>query len=467
MEKMRSIFQKNKSITGTLLFTAFMLIQFVMLRLANQAGRGYLETDIQEKVYLFVQVIVIVGFLLYTMVYRRMLKTRGHGGFVSAVLGIVAVSVGIMLFVNSGSLFYLVITGIAVLFLGFIIGAVYLKLSEMIADGAKAGACIGIGYSVAVALQYVFQLQWTIKPVLIILLIASFAALSFIFLCVDSGNPQTTETENQSIPFLKLILSVGITLAMLMFITYYTSYIHHLQITSGYTDYNVYSWPRLLMIPTMLLSGFIGDIKKGRFMPLGVLCMVMISLLNTAVLGRDTYLLNMCLYYNSLSAVVAYYHLTFLRLAPNTKRPALWSGMGRLLDSLSVIIAFALQFSQQSMTVVLIIDIALLAVALIFMAFNGDFNFSAPKTIKIVETVSVPVAAVDPFPVFQDKHGITASEMKVLRELVLTDDKQDIIAARLGISVSTLRHHVTSIYKKTDTQTRSALCKLADKYRQA
>ena len=50
--------------------------------------------------------------------------------------------------------------------------------------------------------------------------------------------------------------------------------------------------------------------------------------------------------------------------------------------------------------------------------------------------------------------------MKVLRELVSTDDKQDVIASRLNISVSTLRHHVTSIYKKTGTQTRSALCKL-------
>ena len=60
----------------------------------------------------------------------------------------------------------------------------------------------------------------------------------------------------------------------------------------------------------------------------------------------------------------------------------------------------------------------------------------------------------------QDSYRITPSEMKVLRELVSTDDKQDAIAFRLNISVSTLRHHVTSIYKKTGVQTRSALCKL-------
>ena len=66
----------------------------------------------------------------------------------------------------------------------------------------------------------------------------------------------------------------------------------------------------------------------------------------------------------------------------------------------------------------------------------------------------------DPFSAIQESYRITPSEMKVLRELVGTDDKQDAIALRLNISVSTLRHHITSIYKKTGTQTRSALCKL-------
>lgn len=70
-------------------------------------------------------------------------------------------------FAYEGSLFYLVITGSTVLCLGFIIGAVYLKLSELIADGARAGVCIGLGYAAAIALQYVFQLQWSVKPVLV------------------------------------------------------------------------------------------------------------------------------------------------------------------------------------------------------------------------------------------------------------------------------------------------------------
>ena len=48
----------------------------------------------------------------------------------------------------------------------------------------------------------------------------------------------------------------------------------------------------------------------------------MIALLNTVLLGKETYILNMCLYYVALTVVIAYYNLTFLWLAARTKRPA-------------------------------------------------------------------------------------------------------------------------------------------------
>ena len=470
MEKIRLLFLKKKNIMSTLLFGAYVLVQFTILRLANQAGRGYLAEERQELVYLFLQIIVIAGFILHTLLYRLTRKGKGYQGVVTAVLCIAAVGAGIMLFADVGSLFYLSVTGVTVLCLGCMIGAVYLKLSEVIADGAKAGFCVGIGYAAATALQYVFQLRWTVKPVLLILLILSFGALTLIF---GIGNTHSEPSaEQKGLPRRKLIFSAIITLAMLLFIAYYNSYIHHLMIASGYTDYNVYSAPRLLMIPAILLFGFIGDIRNGKFLPLSALCVVVIALLNTALLGRETYLLNMCLYYISLTAVVAYYHLTFLRLAPRTKHPEIWAPMGRLLDSLIVIISFLFKFSELSVATVLGIDIAALAAILILMAVNGDFNFTAPpEPIRIIETVSVPVPvptpAVDPVPAIREEYGISPSEMKVLRELVATSDKQEIIAERLHISVSTLKHHISSIYKKTHVKSRAALCQLAESKRQS
>ena len=596
---------------SALLFFAFMLIQLITLRLGNQAGWGYLSSGNQELVYFFIQVIVIAGILLHVFFHRAFGGRRAYLGSICAALGGCAAGSMIMLFAGNGSLSYLVFSGMTVLFLGYICGAVYFRMAYLVSytapavdcaggtgrypgqeactsravdcaggtgrcpgqgaytapavectpqkdslggniGGDRAGACVGIGYASAIALQYIFQLKWTIKPVLAVLLAASFAALAYTMVHRrQTGDGRSVSSRQQSsgrsvssrqaayegsvpsnglldsplpetyvcsAPRTKMICSVVITLAMLTFITYYNSYIHHLQIISGYSDYNVYSWPRLLMIPAMLLFGIVGDIRGGKYLPISALCVAVVALLNTALLGSETYLLNMCLYYISLTAVIAYYHLTFLRLAPRTGQPALWAPMGRLLDSLFVIISFGLGFSRFSLPAVLAIDIAALAVTIVMMAINGDFILGAAEEKNAVPAatfegddpesadplaaaasgVTGPLAAAasgvsdpfsgidpetntpypaaetypgssyfdenidesDPFHVIQEKYGISPSEMRVLRELVLTDDKQEVMAARLNISVSTLRHHVTSIYKKTGTQTRSALCKL-------
>lgn len=448
---------KNKSIRYTLLFTSFMFAQLVTLRLANQAGRGYLPEKQQELVYLFIQIAAIIGFLSYAL-YRSFSNLQRAYKPLSSVAVLLCLSgTSVMLFCSPASLFYLIVTGVSVLLLGFVGGSVYERLALSVSDQKHAGLCIGIGYALAVAFQFLLQLQWEFSEALLILLLLSFAVMAVLLL--KDNAEQASFSKQQLKPVLRstLVFGVVVTFMLLIFTSYYNGYIHHLQIASGYTDYNVYSWPRLLMIPTMLLFGFLSDFRGGKLLPVCTLCIAAIALLNTALLGRDTYLLNMCLYYIALTAVIAFYHMTFLRLAAHTKHPALWASMGRVIDSIVVILSFGLKISTQSQIVVLVINITALAAAIVTMALSGALNLSAPITSK-----PDPAAAVDPFPILQKSYGITPSELKVLRELVQTDDKQEVIASRLNISVSTLRHHITSLYKKTGVQTRLALSNLVN-----
>ena len=296
------------------------------------------------------------------------------------------------------------------------------------------------------------QLQWEIKPALAVLLVLSLAVIGFLLLNHHRAQiflPQETQTASRS----TLLFSAVITLALLLFSAYYNSYIHHLQIASDYTDYNVYSLPRLIMIPTVILFGWIGDFKGGKLLPVCTLCVVSVALLNTALLAKETYLLNMCLYYIALTAVIAYYHLTFLRLAPYTKRPALWACMGRVLDSAVVILSFGFQFFRLSQTAVLVMDIVALAAVIILMALNGDFNlaFPAPEPEREI------IPKTDPFETICEQYHLTPGELRVFRELVLTEDKQAVIGDRLSIKLRTVQANVTSIYRKTGTNTRSGL----------
>ena len=44
---------KNVNLMMTLTFASFMIIQLVILRMGNSAGRGFLPDELSEKVYLF------------------------------------------------------------------------------------------------------------------------------------------------------------------------------------------------------------------------------------------------------------------------------------------------------------------------------------------------------------------------------------------------------------------------------
>ena len=449
MDKIVLFLQRKRAASLTLIFASFMLIQLVILRLGNQAGRGFIMPEHQELVYYGMQLPVILGFVLRSFINNRAVKLTA--------LGVCFTGFWLMLFLNEASLFYLIITGVTVLCLGYTGGCVYYYMS-CCADVRNFGLCFGLGYAFAVAVQYVVQLKFDLKPLLGVIGFSAFAVLAILLNAENRVVKSTAERDFTPVPNFKLICAVIITAAMLMFTSYYNNYIHHMQIASNYTEYNVYSFPRLLMIPGVILFGFIGDIKKGKLLPVCTLCVTVIALLNAVLIGRETYTLNMCLFYLSMSAVISYYNLTFTRLARKTKKPAFWASAGRIIDSAAVLLSFALRFSTFYAAVVLVIDIALLSAAIVFMALNGDLNLSSIANKESEK--SEPNAEITPDQI-REKFGLTPKEAQVFKELTETDDKQEAIALRMNMSVNTLRHHVTSIYKKTGAQTRAALCKLS------
>lgn len=448
------------------LFASFMLLQFVILRMGNQAGRGYLPDSRQELVYLFLQCAVIPGFLLHAPLYHRLENPRRYGALVAGAAVLCGVGGETLLFLPSDSVFCLIVTGLTVFLLGFTGGAVYLRLCFLMEGAARAGLSLGLGYAVAVALQFCLQLQWTVKPALSVLLTLSCAGI--VLFLTQEGKTERTDSspECRKTPVKELLFASVVTFALLIFSGYYNRYIHHLQVASGYAAYNVYTWPRLLMIPAVLLSGWLGDVKGGRYLPLGTLCVSALAILNTSLLGRETYLLNMCLFYVSLSAVIMFYHLVFLRLSSRAAHPALWACMGRVLDSACVLFTFLIRLSEQSQATVLLIEIAALTAAIVLMAVGGAFNLSPTGTPEetapaaTTEPAEPAFPAQDPFDALREQYGLTPGELRVFRELVLTEDKQAAIGDRLSIKVRTVQANVTSIYRKTGVSTRAGLVQL-------
>ena len=444
----------------TVLFASFMFLQYAVLRMANRAGRGYLSDEAQEKVYLFIQIFAIAGFLSYALFCSLIKDLRTRKILQIALLCLCFTGSALMFFLPSGSALYLTLTALTVLFLGFTGGYVYLRMSEAEGAGAGSGLCMGLGCSVGLLLQYFFQLRFEIKIALGISMLAAFCAL---FSLIIRSRDEHGEKESSSgvcgkVSVKELICTILIACALLLFTGYYNSYIHHLQVASGYTTYNVYSAPRLLIIPALIVLGAIGDIKKGKFLPISALCVAVIALLNSALVGSDgTYTLNMCLYYVAISAAIAYYDLTFWRLARRTRRPALWASFGRVLDSICVFICLLFSLQSTSIIAVLSLNIAALVLVIIMMAINGDLSFTSEKAVpSSVEEMSGDQI----FSQIGSRYSLTPSELRVFRELVLTEDKQAAIGDRLSVSLRTVQANITSIYKKTGVTTRGGLVKL-------
>lgn len=439
-----------------MLFSAFMFLQLTVLGIGNHTGEGFFTERQREMVYYILQLLVILGFLLFALTRRRIRASRFGRTLQVGLAALLGAAALIMLFLRT-PVVSVIATLIATLCLGWLGGTVYERMSEAAASGARVAAAMGLGCSAAIALQYVLQL-WLQLP---LLLAAAMVGASIVFaylLSIPSGGaapagamPHVSGTTR------KIVFSCFIAAAFFFLVGFYTEYIHHLQVRSGYTTYNVYSWPRLMMIPCYLLFAAVGDRRQGKWVPLIALCILLAAVLN-AVLSANAgaYRLNMCLYYCGIAASVSYYNLTFWRLAQQTKHPAFWAYAGRMLDSVMVLVLGALNLSALSVSVILAVDLTALAVIIVLMTIGGDFSpVQAEKTL-LQHAVSEDAAIGR----LREQYALTPREADVLRELVCTEDKQTAIADRLSVKVRTVQANVTSIYQKTGVSTRSGLVQI-------
>ena len=443
--------QKNRANTPVLcaVFGSFMFLQYVILRFCNEAGRGWLSDSWQEFVYYAVQIFVILGFFAHALAKRLIGRA-----VLRCLLALLLIAAAGLALTPTDTALSVVFAFASALLLGCAGGAVYLQMAAQTGAGSRTGAAMGVGCSAAVALQYVLQLRWSVFPLLCVVTAAAFGLLLWL---LDAQTPQPSADRLR--PVRRLVFPLLLASALTLFCSFYNGYIHHLQIASGYTDYNVYTWPRLLWIPAYLFFGFLGDFRRGRLVPLAALCVSAFALLNSVLAGASgSNSLNMCLFYVGIAASVSYYDLTFWRLAPQTKRPALWASAGRALDSLLVLVGGILHISELSAAAVLAVDIVMLVGVIVLMAFNGDFNFAEKAAAPDAAAAAAPQA--DPFPLLQTRYALTQAELRVLRELVLTEDKQSAIADRLSVKVRTVQANVTSLYRKTGVSTRAGLVQL-------
>ena len=227
---------------------------------------------------------------------------------------------------------------------------------------------------------------------------------------------------------------------------------------------SVETWPRLFLAASGLAAGVLFDIRERRYTGFIMFAVTVLSTISIlAVEAGASPVIGLIVFYVSSGFFVTFFTTTFLQLAPRMRTPQLWAGMGRAANNLCAftVSGVSMMLTQSSIAAVMIASLILFV--LVSVAFVGAGLFRLPSTVGEREAIQAGLAAAaaptleEVQAEFISRSGLTPREEEVLRAVTADERPLKQVADDLGISLRMVQRHLTSIYSKTDTQTRAGL----------
>lgn len=227
---------------------------------------------------------------------------------------------------------------------------------------------------------------------------------------------------------------------------------------------SVETWPRLFLAASGLAAGVLFDIRERRYMGFIMFAVTVLSTISIlAVEAGASPVIGLIVFYLSSGFFVTFFTTTFLQLAPRMRTPQLWAGMGRAANNLCAftVSGVSMMLTQSGIAAVMIASLILFV--LVSVAFIGAGLFRLPSTVGEREAIQAGLAAAaaptteEAQAEFISRSGLTPREEEVLRAVTADERPLKQVADDLGISLRMVQRHLTSIYSKTNTQTRAGL----------
>lgn len=206
-----------------------------------------------------------------------------------------------------------------------------------------------------------------------------------------------------------------------------------------------------------------------------------------AIQTSSEVLLGLIIFYLSSGFFVVFFTSSFLRIAMRCANSSLWAGMGRAANN-----ACAALVAMPSMALILSGDIMLISSITIALAMvtllvvhalenvrRTARHKAEIEAIKLAELTAAQAQTAKPqeepeakapadkstpekhLAAFSEQYSLTPRERDVLSAVCSSEETLQCIADDMGISLRALQKHLTSIYRKSDTQSRAGLCSAA------
>lgn len=227
---------------------------------------------------------------------------------------------------------------------------------------------------------------------------------------------------------------------------------------------SVETWPRLFLAASGLAAGVLFDIRERRYMGFIMFAITVLSTISIlAVEAGASPVIGLIVFYVSSGFFVTFFTTTFLQLAPRMHTPQLWAGMGRAANNLCAFTVSGVSMMLTRSGIAAVMIASLILFVLVSVAFVGAGLFRLPSTVGEREAIQAGLAAAaaptleEVQAEFISRSGLTPREEEVLRAVTADERPLKQVADDLGISLRMVQRHLTSIYSKTDTQTRAGL----------
>lgn len=349
--------------------------------------------------------------------------------------------------------------------LGFLGSAVHHQIAETLDSDMHLSCIIGISYACGFLLSFLL-FQWNQWPALhLTFLIISVCLLTWLLsrssLFASPASPihHTASDEKEhpenykiGILFILIVFFMACIFAPLSRIVYETHIFFHSPL---------FSLP--LLAGSCLIAGFLFDIQNRRHMNLIMYCLLLFAALCVVVIRLEgPFPLGIIVFYISAGFFSVFFTSGFFNISKNMNSFRRWSGIGKVIHRISVILMSyisTLLLSIDSSIPIVIFSLFFFVLISILNALFSHFFYSVPHTPPTEQTLEPPhkLTFEERFHLFSQQYHLTEREQEIFQCFLTSDKSIQELTKDLMISRAALYRHINTLNEKTATKGRIGL----------
>lgn len=441
---------KNNGIKAFIYFSLYYFVFMIIESLGNDRAGAVIGSNYVVPFYAVSLLTTALGYFIYGMLANKANNKRVF------IVSLIAVAGTIVVYLVNRSFVFIPVCLILMFSLGLIGGHVHNLTVNPFINIKKSGTVLGAFMAFAIVIQFVVQnyIKSThFNMALILVCESTLAVLGLTTKAEEPTNDSGDSTEIQEINK-KRIVSVVLLIAIMSFILGINDEI--MVNLNAKNEANLFSAIRLVYAAGLIIAGIVADMMKRKLMPLITGCTMLLSMVAVSFLSEAKfYNFNMSVMYFYSGFYVVFLTYAFLDIAAqyHGKKRALYAGMGRIVRSIATaFITAAMYFIGGRYNGIALITInCLLSVSIfVIMTFGGMLYLKGPQE-------SIKKTDDEYWKIFTQKYDLTNREIDVAFKLINSNKILQDIADELYISRRVVQRHITSIYKKTETKSRTEL----------